>query len=59
MEDKGEAKQMEEEVIIPSRSVLWDYIGASGGKFAITFLFIVIIISQVVSSGSDYFVSWW
>ncbi|KAK9720652.1 ABC transporter [Popillia japonica] len=58
-EEKGVAKQMEEEVIIPSKSVLWDYIAAAGTKFGIIFLFTVIIVSQVVSSGTDYFVSWW
>ncbi|GJQ86167.1 hypothetical protein Trydic_g13444 [Trypoxylus dichotomus] len=58
-EKQNAAKQSEEEMIIPGRSVLWDYIAAAGSSFIIALIIFIIIVSQVVSSGNDFFVSWW
>ncbi|GJQ86168.1 hypothetical protein Trydic_g13445 [Trypoxylus dichotomus] len=55
-------KQMErteEEVIIPNKSILWDYIAASGNICTIISVLAIMLSGQILSSATDYFVSWW
>lgn len=58
MEQKEVIRQ-QEEVIIPDRSVLWDYIAAAGNICIVGFLIFIIFMAQSLASGADFFASWW
>lgn len=58
-DDQDKPERAEEEVIIPSKSVLWDYIAAGGNICVILFLGSIMLSTQIASSITDYFVSWW
>ncbi|KAK9720655.1 ABC transporter [Popillia japonica] len=57
--EQKEVIRQQEEVIIPDRSVLWDYIAAAGNICIVGFLIFIIFMAQSLASGADFFASWW
>jgi len=44
---------------IVSRSIYSSYISAGGNTFKISFLLFICILTQVLSTGGDYWISYW
>jgi len=59
IEDSEERSEEKSEKRIPFIKVFWAYFNAGASLLMLLFLVVFLIFSQIVTSGSDYFVTFW